>query len=149
MEAAQNLAKDPGQVAFFIGNLCQEADLIYRFAYALTLSEEAARKLVLESYQSMLGSVDRLLDSTSQQIKFELLKASWQVFQGWSQTYTPTNSDVLDLLNQFSLESRMILILVDALGVSPEETADLLELKEIEVRRYLADARKKLISFDA
>lgn len=148
MQAEASLSKDLGQVAFFVGNLCQEADLVYRFGYTLTLSEVAAQKLLLETYQSILGRLDKLLEGSSQEIRFELVKAAWSQFQGWSETYDETSAEVLKLFQGLPIEIRVVLVVVDALGFSPEETASLLDLKEIELRRYLAEGRKKMIGFD-
>ena len=47
-QAAQSY--DSVTVAFFVENLCEEADLIYRFAYALSLSEERASSLTALTY---------------------------------------------------------------------------------------------------
>ncbi|SME93887.1 Sigma-70, region 4 [Pseudobacteriovorax antillogorgiicola] len=149
MQAETSPTKDPGQVAFFVGNLCQEADLIYRFGYALTLSEVGAAKLVMETYRSLIGQLDRLLASSSQDIRLELAKAAWHIFQSWNETFEETDSLVLDFLHSLTIDIRIVLTLVDALGFSPEETAQILELKDVELRRYLAEGRKQMIGFDS
>ena len=149
MQAEANPSKDPGQVAFFVGSLCQEADLIYRFGYCLTLSEIGASKLVMETYHGILSQLSRLVECHSQEIRMELIKSSWHIFQGWSESFEETDSLVLDFLHSLSIDIRVVLILVDALGFSPTEAADILELKEVELRRYLAEGRKKLIGFES
>ena len=145
MQAQAALAKDPGQVAFFVGNLCQEADLIYRFGYSLTLSEKGGARLVMESYQSILGQLDQLLHSSPAEVRMELVQAAWRVFQSWNKTFDHTPSACLKYLEEMSIERRIIITLIDALGFTVSEAAKILEFKELEVRRYLADARKRLI----
>ena len=149
MQEGSSPSKDPGQIAFFVGNLCQEADLIYRFGYSLTLSEVGAERLLKETYRSLVGQLDRMLEYDSQEIRMDLMKSAWATFQSWKEKFESTDSLVLDFLQSLDSEVRGPLAVVDALGFTPEEAASIFELKEVEVRRYLSEGRKKLVGFEA
>lgn len=147
MSEGSNQSRDQSQVAFFIGSLCQEADMVYRFGYALTLSSVGATKLVLETYSALLGQLNNMLHASSQEIRIELMKAAWHVFQGWSDKFDETDSAILDFLHSMTPDVRVVLVVVDALGFKASEAAEMLELKEVELRRYLASGRRHMLSY--
>ena len=141
-------AIDHGEIAFFIGNLCQEADLIYRFGYALTLSELGAERLLMETYRSVLGQLHRMLESDSHTIRMELMKAAWVAFSSWKDKFDTTDSLVLDLFQSLKPDVRVPFAVVDGLGFTPDEAGQILHLSEDRVRHSLLQGRKKMISFD-
>ena len=138
--------KDPGAVAFFMGELCGEADLIYRFGYTLTLSEVGASKLVEKTFAAIVGQIARFFSMESQQIRLELLKISWGIFLDQKEKFTETDTPMLDFLYSLSREVRVVLVLVDVLGLSKDEVQNVLELKTIEIQRYLAEGRRQMLN---
>lgn len=137
--------KNPDAVAFFVSDLCQEADLIYRFGYALTLSEVGAAKLVQETFSAILGRLSRYLEYSAQRIRLELLAVAWRVYQNWRESFKETDSAVLDFLYALKKEVRIILVMIDVLGLSEPEVQSVLGLKEIDVKRFLAEGRRQML----
>ncbi len=138
--------RDPSAVAFFVSDLCQEADLIYRFGYTLTLSEVAAGRLVRETFRAILGQLSRFLEYSSQKIRLELMSVAWGIFQDWNESFKETDTPVLDFLYALKIEARIILVMVDILGLSEFEVQTILGLKEIELKRFLAEGRREMLN---
>jgi len=141
-------AYDAGAVAFFIENLCQEADLVYRFGYALTLSTVGAAELVNETYARIVDDLPSLIDEDSLKIRLFLVRNAWDVYQSWSKEFRPTLTPIHDFLVAISIEVRTVLILIDGIGLTPKEVSQVLRVDEAEVRRNLAEGRSKMIRFD-
>lgn len=141
-------AYDAGAVAFFIENLCQEADMVYRFGYALTLSTVGAAELVNETYARIVSDLPSLLDEDSLKLRLLLIRNAWDVHQSWSKEFRPTMTSIHDFLVGFSIEVRSVLILIDGIGLTPKEASQVLRMDEVEVRRNLAEGRSKMIRFD-
>ncbi|MFW7380434.1 MAG: hypothetical protein ACOH5I_16600 [Oligoflexus sp.] len=145
-QAAQ--AYDEGAVAFFIENLCQEADLIYRFGYALTLSTVGAAELVNETYARIVSEIPSLMEEDSQKLRLFLIRNAWDVYQGWSKEFRPTLAPIHELLAEATIEVRSILILIDGIGLTPKEVAQVIRMDEVEVRCNLAEGRRRMIKFN-
>lgn len=148
MEEAVNSSIDHGQIAFFIGSLCQEADLIYRFGYCLTLSDVGAERLLKETYRSLVGTLHRFLGFDSSEIRMNLMILAWSNYSSWTETFPTCNSSALVYLQNLDPQIRVPLAVVDALGFTPGEAATILELNETEVRRHLSEGRKALVSIE-
>lgn len=146
-QAAQ--AYDAGAVAFFVENLCQEADMVYRFGYALTLSTVGAAELVNETYARIVPDLPNLLDEDSLKIRLILVRHAWDIYQVWSKEFRPTVTPLHEFLAQLGTETRSVLILVDGIGLTPKETAQVMRIEEVEARRHLAEGRRKMIGFDS
>ena len=146
-QAAQ--AYDPGAVAFFVENLCQESDMVYRFGYALTLSTVGAAELVKETYARIVSEIPVLVDEDSLKLRLILVRNAWNVFQGWSKEFRPTVTPIHELLASLDTEVRTVLILIDGIGLTPKEVSQVVRMDEVEVRRNLAEGRRKLVRFDA
>jgi DNA-directed RNA polymerase specialized sigma24 family protein len=145
-QAAQ--AYDAGSAAFFVENLCQEADMVLRFGYALTLSREGANELVRETYSRIVDKLPSLLHEDSLKLRLILVRHAWNLFQEWSQEFAPAENSLKNLLQALSVEARATLILIDGIGLTPKEVAQVLRVEEPDVRKHLAEGRRKMIHFD-
>ena len=146
-QAAQ--AYDASAAAFFVETLCQESDLVFRLGYTLTLSEQGASELVLATYRSIVGELPNLLHEDSLKLRLRLFQSAWKIFRSWSQEFQPTDTPLLDFFSTMVTETRAVLVLIDGLGVTPFEVAKILNVDEIEVRRQLAEGRRKMVHFDS
>lgn len=146
-QAAQ--AYDAGAVAFFVENLCQEADMVFRFGYALTLSSVGAAELVKETYARIVPELPNLLDEESLKLRLLLIRNAWDVYQGWSQEFRPTVTPIHGLLEKLSLEARSVLVLIDGIGLTPKEVGQVMRTDEQDVRINLAEGRRHLTQTDS
>lgn len=146
---AQNSARkyDAGAAAFFVETLCQDADTLLRFGFALTLSEELAGRLVYKTYQSIVPSLPELLSKDSSWIRLQLLRRVWELHHEQNQEGSSSENVLFPLLKPLDMETRSCLFLVDVVGLSIEEAREITQMDETELRRYLSVGRKRLLNF--
>ncbi|NRA64612.1 MAG: hypothetical protein HRU19_09025 [Pseudobacteriovorax sp.] len=145
MGASARSTEDPGAVAFFVSNLCSEADLVYRFGYTVLLNEEQAKKLVIATFARVTKLINEFLNLESQDIRFKLLSLAWENLLEFTDKSNPEKPGLVASLQKLSEDCRLVLVTVDILGMSPRETERILKMKPVEVRRYLADGRQQLL----
>lgn len=146
---AQNGARkyDAGAAAFFVETLCQDADTLLRFGFAMTLSEEIAGRLVYKTYESIVPSLPELLNKDAAVIRLQLLRRAWELHHEMNQEGSSSENVLYPLLKPLDLETRSCLFLVDVVGLSMEEAREITKMDETELRRYLTIGRKRLLSF--
>jgi hypothetical protein len=146
---AQNAARkyDAGAAAFFVETLCQDADTLLRFGFAMTLSEEIAGRLVYKTYESIVPSLPELLNKDAAVIRMQLLRRAWELHHEMNQEGSSSENVLFPLLKPLDLETRSCLFLVDVVGLSLDEAREITKMDETELRRYLAIGRKRLLSF--
>ncbi|WP_141731651.1 hypothetical protein [Oligoflexus tunisiensis] len=146
---AQNAARkyDAGAAAFFVETLCQDADTLLRFGFAMTLSEEIAGRLVYKTYESIVPSLPELLNKDASAIRLQLLRRAWELHHEMNQEGSSSENVLFPLLKPLDLETRCCLFLIDVVGLSIEEAREITKMDETELRRYLAIGRKRLLSF--
>lgn len=146
---ARNAARtyDGGATAFFVETLCQEADTVLRFAYALTLSEDIGKRLVYKTYQTIVPNLTELLNRESAAMRLHLLRRLWELHHEEDQVGQSSSSLLFPLLKPLDLTTRALLFLVDVIGLTLEEVGEITKLDEIDMRRHLAQGRKRLLSF--
>ena len=139
-------AYDEGMAAFFVQNLSGEADLVYRLGYGITHSKAGAESLVMETFQKMAGELTEVYRMDGIQMRIHVLTRAWEIFSNSSRTYQEEDDEALHFLRKLPSDECAILLFVDALGLNPAEVADVMKVEETDVRKHLANARKKLIS---
>lgn len=146
---ARNAARtyDGGATAFFVETLCQEADTVLRFAYALTLSEDIAKRLVYKTYQTIVPHLTELLNREGSTVRLFLLRRLWELHHENDQEGQASSNILFPLLRTLELQTRALLFLVDVIGLTLEEVGEITKLDEIDMRRHLAQGRKRLLSF--
>jgi hypothetical protein len=146
---AQNNARkyDAGAAAFFVETLCQDADTLLRFGFAMTLSEDLAGRLVYKTYESIMPSLPEIISKDAAAIRLLILRRAWELHHEMNQVGTSSENLLFPLLKPLDLEIRSVLFLVDVVGLSIDEARDITKMDEIELRRYLAIGRKRLLSF--
>jgi hypothetical protein len=138
---------DAGAAAFFVENLCQDADTLLRFGFALTLSEEIASRLVYKTYQAIGPRIAELLDKDSNFIRLQLMRRAWELHHEANQEGQSSVHVLFPLLKPLDLETRAVLFMVDVIGLTVEEACEITKMDEGELRRHLAHGRKRLLGF--
>lgn len=146
---AQNGARkyDAGAAAFFVETLCQDADTLLRFGFAMTLSEELAGRLVYKTYESIVPQLPELLNRDANLIRLQLLRRAWELHHEMNQEGSSSENVLYPLLKPLDLETRTCLFLVDVVGLSIEEAKEITKMDDTELRRFLAVGRKRLMAF--
>ena len=138
---------DAGAAAFFVETLCQDADILLRFGFAMTLNEELASRLVYKTYEVIVPQLSDLLHAEPQAIRLQLLRRAWELHHEMEQEGSTSDNVIYPLLKPLDLQTRSCLFLVDVVGLSILETQDVTKMEEVELRRYLARGRKRLLGF--
>ncbi|MBC7534020.1 MAG: hypothetical protein H7318_20830 [Oligoflexus sp.] len=146
---AENAARkhDAGAAAFFVETLCQDADTLLRFAYALTLSDEWATDLVYKTYKSILPKLPELLKKDGTYIRQLLLRRIWEVHHEEAREGTASDNVLYPFLKLLDLETRAALFLCDVVGLSIDEALEITPMDHNDLRRHLAAGRKRLLDF--
>ncbi len=146
---ARNAARtyDGGATAFFVETLCQEADTVLRFAFALSLSEDIGNRLVYKTYQSIVPHLSEFLNRDSATIRLFLLRRLWELHHENDEEGQSPDNILFPLLRTLDLTTRALLFLVDVIGLTLEEVGEITKIDELDMRRYLAQGRKRLLSF--
>jgi predicted DNA-binding protein (UPF0251 family) len=141
-------AYDAGAAAFFIETLSQEADSVYRFGFAVSLSLDGATEIVFQTYSRIVTDLPQLLNEDSLKLRLILIRHAWEIFKHSNQQFTPASSPLQTLLAGMTVEIRGVLMLVDGIGLTPKEVAQVMNREEVDVRRDLAEGRRKLVPYD-
>jgi DNA-directed RNA polymerase specialized sigma24 family protein len=122
------------------------ADTVYRFAFALTLSLDAAYACVKSTYEQAAAKMPSQKHLAEAGVLPMLIETCWRVFQdsGFSQSANG-QSAVSHALKSLGIEARASLAAVDIVGLSPADVAKIFTWSEVDVRRQLAGARRTLI----
>lgn len=136
-----------GAAAFFVETLCQDADILLRFGFAMTLNEELAGRLVYKTYETIIPRLPELLRREAAVIRLELLRRAWELHHELNEEGSSNDNLLFPLLKGLDLETRSSLFLVDVVGLSIDEARAITKMDEIEMRRYLARGRKRLLGF--
>ena len=146
---AQNAKRksDAGAAAFFVETLCQDADTLLRFGFALSLSEDLGSRLVFKTYESFVEKLPELLHQDHASIRLKLLRRVWELHHETNQEGESSDNLLFPLLKPLDLETRACFFLVDAVGLSIDEARQITQMEENETRRHLCAARKRLLDF--
>ncbi len=146
---AENTARkyDAGAAAFFVETLCQDADTLLRFAFALALNEDWASDLVFKTYQSILPKLPVLLKKDSGYIRQLLLRRLWEVHHEQAREGNAAGNALYAFLRPLELDTRAALFLCDGIGLTVEEALEIIPMDTNDLRRHLAIGRKRLLDF--
>lgn len=137
---------DEKLATFYVEKVCSEADVVYRFAYALCLNREDAFAAVIRAFEKAVERLDKLYGMPSMAIRALLIQSAWQhIPAGAAGQGDRSGSPVQKLMQSLDRESRAILFTVDVAGLSFGETATTLGMSEDTVRKRLALARAELV----
>jgi hypothetical protein len=140
---------DESLVNYYDEQLVAQADTIYRFAFALTLSLDGALECVRRTYRDVVLNLGRVEDEGDTLVAATsvLVAACWQSYQKVKgQKYPEGQSAVTRALKPLAVEARAALVAVDVAGLPPAEAAKALQWSETELRTQLAAARRTLMA---
>lgn len=146
---ADNAARkyDAGAAAFFVETLCQDADTLLRFGFALTMSEDHAADLVQRTYKTIIPRLPEFLKKDGSFIRQQLLRRLWEIHHEEAKEGNGNNNALYPLYKGMELETRAILFLSDVVGLAVSETQEITPMDENDLRRHLANGRKQLMTF--
>lgn len=149
---------DSSMLSYYDEELVAQADVAYRFAFALTLSLDGAQQCVQAAFKNLASNLDNTRtaghgEDTLAQAKSPgndpasiVIKSCWEAFKRLqSQRFAVGQSSVTRALISLSVEARAALIAVDVVGLSPRDSALALGWSEKDLRLHLAAARRSLM----
>lgn len=145
MNAGVANAYDAGEASFFIEKLSGKADLVYRFGFALTLSEAGASDIVMAAYKACLTDINKMHNEDSLMLTLRFLRGAWLFFTEGDKSLQPNLQNQEHWLTQLSVGCRGVLTLVDVIGLSAKEAAMVMGKDEMECREFLSKARQSMI----
>jgi len=138
---------DQDSVTIYIEQFCSKADVVYRFAIALTLNAEAARDITRAVYQQ-IGDEIESLGADSAKARSILLKTCWTLFKKQSNNSPAGQSPLIAAVRDLSVDARAAIVAVDYAGVRPDELEAVFGWDAKKGRALLAEARRQLITTD-
>lgn len=137
---------DDAVVNFYEDQLVAQADSVYRFAFALTLSLDGAHRCVERTYREVATDLEKIYGAGDPSILATLLSYCWRAYDGMKgQSFAEGQSAVTKALKALSPPVRAAMAAVDIAGLAPAEAARVLASTETQVRAHLAQARKALM----
>lgn len=147
---------DDSITEFYHEHLVIHADLIYRFAFSLTLTLDASMGLVKQIFEKTARQLTGATIRGDINTKGLLLAEAWMAFQEIKNKKSNVPSLALakhaaKMFESLTLEARAALFLVDVAGLTVADSAKTLGIQENQLRAHLGQGRKTLMntSFDA
>ena len=137
---------DEKLASFYLERLCLEADHVFRFAFALTLSRAAAFECVKYAYRKATGLLVELAPLAGGLLRMKMLGYCLDGYRQLHTEYPVDDTGLVKVLTGMDEKARIVLMLVDAGMMTPAEVGDLLGENEIVIRKSLAQARKHLVA---
>jgi DNA-directed RNA polymerase specialized sigma24 family protein len=143
---------DESLVNYYDEQLVSQADTLYRFAYALTLSPDSALECVRRTYREVAASLEKAHGGGEANAMAMLVGECWSAYKkpkGGKAVADGKGAGEADALlatlKPLALEARAALVAVDVAGLSPLEAAKALKMPEKDLRVHLATARASLM----
>lgn len=145
VQSARNYNDDV--INFYDEQLVPRADMVYRFAFAASLNLDSASRLVRQTFEDIAMNADALHRKGGNNLNADLLTVCWNHFRNSRDKSSPqSKSQVVRVLNDLTVEERVILVAVDVLGLSAAEAQSVVGVDEKVLRKNLANARRVLMA---
>lgn len=138
---------DEGLATFYLEKVCPEADQIFRFAFALTLDRNSAAEYVQSTYKKSTDELASLVNLSVTELQVKLLQSCYEIHKSSHTEHPPESSGLGSFFVNLDEQVRAVLVLLDVIGLNVQETSDVMEMEEIDVRKNVAVSRKALIEF--
>jgi DNA-directed RNA polymerase specialized sigma24 family protein len=123
----------------------QYADLVYRFGVILTSSKAGAERLTEETFRELIEGFGQI-KANANPIEV-LIKFSWKAWgRVRTESFHPWNNPTVSALKPLDEDERAALYIVDMIGISVKEAAQIIGSSESHIRRSLAGARGRFVS---
>jgi hypothetical protein len=137
---------DEALISFYEEELLSQADAVYRFAFALTLSLDGAGLLVRRTFQDVASRLERLEAGDEGNWMSVLIAECWKQYGSTKgQKFTEGQSAAIKALKPLPVEQRAALVAVDVAGLAPAGAAQAFGIGEKELRGRLTAARRALM----
>lgn len=129
---------------YFSEELCSRADDALRMGYLIYLDREIANNMVRNIYKSFAENLANTRKEES--ISRLIFKEAWVWLKSnHDLKASESRSELKDIFQKLSHETRAIMGAVDFLGLSVSETCECTELNEEAVREHLLKGREILL----
>ena len=146
---------DESLIDFYNDHIVTQSDVIYRFAFCLTLSLDTAMQIVKSVFDKVARELSPSLIHQNASIKSMLLTETWNTFQRSKTKKSSIPSLTLakqatKFFESLEIDARAALFFVDIAGLSVADACRSLGMPEEQIRNNLGIARKNLVntSFD-
>lgn len=146
---------EPSQRELYLATFIPKSDVIYRFAFSLTLNIKAASQLtervflqLSQEVQDNKARMSELSGKNSEEKIYSYLAAIiWRLFQKMKskRTISPDNFPMVKILSQLDDEERFILMVTDIFDLKIPVVSDILQMDDISVRKKLVKCREHLL----
>ena len=134
-------------VAIYEEHFLTHADMVYRLAFALTLSLDGARHFVGETYKAIAANLPKYVDTAEGGASGILIETCWRVFnEHKGNAFSGGQSAVAKALQPLATSARAALVAIDVAGLDAASAARVLQISDKDLRVHLAHARRTLLS---
>lgn len=131
------------QLALYMDEYYERADLVFRFGALLTVSRDGAERLTEETFQFLLQDFSQVKSDTSAQTL--LMALAWKAWNKIkSEKFHEWNAPVLQSMKSLGIEQRAALFAIEMAGLELSDAARIFRSDEKTVRTLLAGAQKYL-----
>lgn len=142
MANAQRGKFSESQAEFFIEEVCDLGDHVYRFAYALTLDPADAIKMVEHSFEVASNNITQLMKLTPEAMRVYLLNECWRQHRPKPAQTQGKVSDLVSLIRMMEPNVRAAVAAVDICGCTVDEAKSFLKFDDQQMRSFLAAGRR-------
>lgn len=131
------------ELFFFEDQICGEADAVFRFCVALTLSQEHAIKLLRLGFRKASANIRSLLKLSGSDLRVALLSYVYAEAKDNAAASTG-DSPLFRFLKKMPPANRAILAAREVCGLNTQQIMQVVAMSENDVVRTCAEARKDL-----
>jgi len=131
------------QLALYMDQYYERADVVFRFGALLTLSREGGERLTEEVFRLLLQDFSQVKSNTAPGVL--LMALAWKAWaKVKAEKFHEWSVPILQSMKALGIEQRAALFAVDVAGIEIHEAAKIFSTNETVIRQLLADAQKHL-----
>lgn len=132
------------QLALYLDEYYERADLIFRFGALLTLSREGGERMVDETFRLLIEDFPNI--KTNSKPTMILMTLAWSAWKKIShEKFHESNTPIFQSMKRLAVNQRAILFAVELAGLSLRDVSKAFGIAdEKDVRNELADANQFL-----
>jgi len=131
------------QLAIYISQYYERADLVFRFGALLSLSREGAEHLTEQTFRLLIEDFSQVKSNTSPEVL--LMALAWKA---WSKIkndkFREWSVPILQSMKSIGVEQRAALFAVDIAGLEISDSAKIFNTTDAVIRQMLATGHKHL-----
>ncbi len=142
-QQSENRKLSEEELFFYEDQMSAEADAVFRFCIALTLSQEQALKLLKSAYRRAATEIGSLMGLTESDLRTALFDCAFREAQNVSAA-GQGDSPLFRFLKKLSLEQRAITVSREVCGLTPQQIAKVVGGSVDHILQQSAMTRKEL-----